>query len=369
MKLTSTFFAAALAALPTLASAAALTNGNLVVYRVGDGTAALSNTGTAVFVDEYTPTGTLVQSIAMPTAASGSQLSLVAGGSATSEGYLNLSGDGRYVSLTGYNAAVGASNPANGAAATPVRTIGLLDLSTGLVDTSTGINDVSGAARSAYTVDGTNIFYAGGSGGFRSQAFGTNGASVNVASTTTNNRVVRAFGTQLYGMTGSGTGRIGTIGTGISNSAGQTFTALPGITSTQATSAYGYFLADLDAGVAGYDTLYIADDAATTGGLQKYSLVSGSWISNGKIGSLSTYRGLDAVVTSSGVQLYVTGSSAIFSVLDTAGYNNAFSTTTLSTVATAGTNTNFRGIAVIPEPATLAVVGLGGLLIARRRRA
>ena len=44
-----------------------LTGGDILVARVGDGTAALTNLGNTYFLDEYTPTGTLVQSIAMPT--------------------------------------------------------------------------------------------------------------------------------------------------------------------------------------------------------------------------------------------------------------------------------------------------------------
>ncbi|PYJ00172.1 MAG: hypothetical protein DME25_21345, partial [Verrucomicrobia bacterium] len=42
---------------------AALTPGDLVIYRVGDGTAALGTTAASVFLDEYTTGGTFVQSI------------------------------------------------------------------------------------------------------------------------------------------------------------------------------------------------------------------------------------------------------------------------------------------------------------------
>ena len=48
--------------------------GDLVVYRVGDGSAALSSTTSVVFLDEYTQSGTLVQSIAMPTVSSGDRV-------------------------------------------------------------------------------------------------------------------------------------------------------------------------------------------------------------------------------------------------------------------------------------------------------
>src|SRR5262249_17571744 len=64
--------------------AASFTSGNLVVYRVGDGSAALGSGATAVFLDEYTPGGVLVQSIALPTTISGANRRLTASGSATS---------------------------------------------------------------------------------------------------------------------------------------------------------------------------------------------------------------------------------------------------------------------------------------------
>lgn len=85
---------------------AAFTPGDLVIYRVGTGATSLSSAATAVFLDEYTATRVLVQSIALPTADSGSNQTLTASGTATSEGLLTLSADGRYLELTGYNAAV-----------------------------------------------------------------------------------------------------------------------------------------------------------------------------------------------------------------------------------------------------------------------
>ena len=88
---------------------APFTAGNLVVYRVGTGATALSNAATDVFLDEYTTSGTLVQSIALPTSISGSNKRLVSSGTAVSEGFLTLSSDGKYLLLTGYDAAIGLS--------------------------------------------------------------------------------------------------------------------------------------------------------------------------------------------------------------------------------------------------------------------
>src|SRR5689334_10758602 len=93
---------------PGLASSFA--SGDIVVYRVGDGSAALGSAATAVFLDEYTPAGVLVQSIALPTAVSGLNKRLVASGTATSEGLLTRSADGQYLILAGYDAALGTAS-------------------------------------------------------------------------------------------------------------------------------------------------------------------------------------------------------------------------------------------------------------------
>ena len=82
--------------------AAPFASANVVVYRVGSGASALaSGTGAAVYADEYTPAGALVQSIALPTTSSGSVNALIASGTATSEGHMTRSADGRYLVLPG----------------------------------------------------------------------------------------------------------------------------------------------------------------------------------------------------------------------------------------------------------------------------
>src|SRR5262245_42188639 len=107
--------------------AAAFSGGNVVVYRVGTGSNDLVNTGNAVFLDEFTPAGTLVQSIAMPTTASGSNKPLIASGVATSEGLLSRSADGAYIVLGGYAAFSSSGSLANSSAATINRVVGRVD--------------------------------------------------------------------------------------------------------------------------------------------------------------------------------------------------------------------------------------------------
>lgn len=352
---------------PSFASAAAITNGNLLVYRVGDGSAALSNASTAVFLDEYTPTGTLVQSIAMPTA-SGS--AVTASGTATSEGLITISADGKYVAIPGYSAAPGVASINGTASATTPRTVGLLDTTTAantvsysfFTDVATGNN-----IRSAVTTNGTDLYVAGAAGGVRYATAGSS-TSTQLSTTLTNLRQINVFGGQLYTTTSSGTAvRLGTVGTGTPTTAGQTITNLPGFPASTG-SPYGFFFADLD-GTAGVDTVYVADDTASTGGIQKYSLVGGNWTLNNTIVGTSL-RGLTGVVTGNTVTLYASGNgNTLYSLADTAGFN-AGSNGTLTSIATAGTNTAFRGIvAVVPEPTSLAALGLVAAAALRRRRA
>src|SRR5207247_7763188 len=86
----------------TATLAAPFTPGNIVVYRVGTGTASLVATGNPVFLDEYSPAGALVQSIALPTALSGANKPLVASGTATTDGLLTRSVDGNCLAVPGY---------------------------------------------------------------------------------------------------------------------------------------------------------------------------------------------------------------------------------------------------------------------------
>src|SRR5262249_5380370 len=80
------------------------------------------------------------------------------------------------------------------------------------------------------------------------------------------------------------------------------------------------------------DTLYYCDDTNTTGvgGVTKYSLVNGSWVSNGVVGSSSdAYRGLTATVSGTTITLYATrkggstaaGGGELVSLVDSSGYN------------------------------------------------
>lgn len=178
--------------------------GNLVVYRVGSGTGSLLNAGNPVFLDEFTPAGTLVQSIALPTVVDGAQKRLIASGTATSEGQMTLSADGRFLLLPGYDATPPSASSLTGTASSLVnRVIGRVDAA-GAIDTSTALTDAfDGNNFRGVTSDNGQRFWMAGNGnsttgGVRYVA--ALGATVSTQLSTTNNnlRQPAIFGGQLY---------------------------------------------------------------------------------------------------------------------------------------------------------------------------
>jgi hypothetical protein len=69
--------------------AQSFTPGNLAVLRIGNGTEALTNSGNTIFVDQYSPSGGLINSTPAPD--SGADALIVSGASG-SEGGLTLDG-------------------------------------------------------------------------------------------------------------------------------------------------------------------------------------------------------------------------------------------------------------------------------------
>ncbi len=341
---------------PPDAARAGAAAGDLVIYRVGDGSSSpLANTGNPVFVDEYTAAGSLVRSTPMPTAPSGANHALVASGVATSEGFITRSTDGRFCVLTGYDVAIPAASSVSGLAAP--RSVGRID-APGNVDTSTDLTDfaVGNDPRSAASTDGVSLWVAGAAGGARFTTLGST-TSAQLSTTVTNLRQVGIFGAQLYVSDSSGSAvRLGTVGSGVPATAGQTITNLPAFPT--AGSPYAFFFADID-GVPGVDTLYVADDTnGVPGGVTKYSLSQGSWTAAGTAGAAAdAYRGLTGVVSGTTVTLYATrrggsgatGGGDLVSLVDTSGFGGAFSGTP-EVLATAGANTAFRGVALAPNP-------------------
>jgi hypothetical protein len=340
--------------MPAASRANPFTPGNLVIYRVGDGSAGLANTGNPIFLDEYNPTTQMVvNSIALPTAASGKNQPLIASGTSVSEGLLTRSADGRYIALTGYATTMSTSGSlSSSAAATVPRGVALVD-SEGNVDTSTALGDFADGnnPRSAVTTDGMNFWVAGADADSAAR-YTTLGSKTSQALSTDskNGRAVNIFDGQLYVSSQKGSIRVATVGTGIPTTAGQKITNLMGFPTTGAPDAF--FFADLDPGTAGVDTLYVADDTSNGGEIQKYSLVGGSWIANGSVLAPNVH-GLTAIVTGTSVNLFATTSGVdgtsgtLYNFLDNSGYNSPMNGQ-VSMPFSASTNQAYRGITLAP---------------------
>ena len=366
---------------PTAAVAAPFTPGNIVIARVGEGgTVALSSASAAVFLDEYTPAGVLVQSVPMPTAVLGNNRALTVSGSSTAELSLARTANGQALVLAGYGAVPGIAAIPGTSAADYVRVVGLVGAD-GTVNTTTSLGSAfngtstnSSAARSVASADGTS-FYVVGSGSPSNVQYITLGGFSPTAITSASiaTRAVRIFNGNLYLSTGSSPyNGLSQIGTGLPTTAGQAVTALPGFggATTATDSPYGFYFADLSTTVPGVDVAYVADDRGATGGIQKWSLVGGTWTLNGTIASSATaqVRGLDGNTTGTVVSLVATSPTGLYIIGDASGYNVAPTLATLpAAVATSATNTAFRGVAFAPVgrvvSATLAGNALPGLTV------
>ena len=347
----SCIFCLALVLISINSYSAPFTKGNIVVTRVGDGTTALSTVAAPTFLDEYTVSGTLVQSIALPTTVNGNNKRLVNAGSSTSECFLNLSVDKRYLLLGGYDAAVAtAALPGTTSVATN-RVVGRIDVN-GNVDTSTALSDFAsgGNIRSVISTNGTDFWANSSNTGISYTTFGAT-TSTSLTTTTTNVRVSGIFFGQLYYTTASGTIRLAALGSGLPTTSGQTGTNLTGFP-TSGGSPYGFIMFDLDPNTAGVDVIYIADDSSTFGGIIKYSLVSGTWVKAANVVTATPVRGITGAVNNGVVTFYAnTSTSTIITVTDNSGYNGNPTTVATPTVIvpTAATNTAYRGVAFAPE--------------------
>ncbi|GAA2977402.1 hypothetical protein LV75_003909 [Actinokineospora diospyrosa] len=332
------------------AAAVGFAPGNIVVARVGTGDAALSSAATAVFLDEYTPAGTLVQSVPLPTAA-GAGKRLTLSGSATSEGALARSADGRYLTLAGYDADPGLASVASTNSAAVNRVVGRVDGS-GTVDTTTTVTDTFSAnnVRGAATDDGSRFWVVGANGGVRLAALGSTGTSTQINSANpTNLRAAVVAGGQLYVSTGSGTTGVYTVGAGLPTTGGQT----PALTVPVA-SPYAVAALDRDPAVPGVDTLYVADDSAA-GGIFKFSSDGTAWTARGSFRpSNSAVRGLTGEVTGSGVTLFATTTNNVLVKVDDTAASAAPIAAASTVLRTAATNTVFRGVALAPASSTTA---------------
>jgi hypothetical protein len=351
-------------AAPAMAQNGMFDQGNLVVVQLGDGSTALSGSATQATLREFQPGANMFtgDNLVLPSGATGRRLTN--SGTATSEGFLTLSTDANYLTYQGYDAQAGTATIASTTSAATNRVVARVGFDMSL-DTSTALTDAFNTSNIRSSIlDGTTVYTSGtsagtpASGGARSSVFG--GTTSTGLSTNQNNmRVLNMSGGVLMGTSGSGAN----VGINVISGGSATVWLSTAGTGVGTASPYDFI-------IAGNNIVYIADDRATAngGGLQKWVDIGGVWnlsyTLNSGLGAGLRNLAYDA---SSGT-IYATSAETtankIVSIQDT-GASSAF-----STLATAGTNTIFRGIefAPIPSPGSIALLTFGGLAAARRRR-
>jgi len=344
---------------------AGITNGNLVVVRINSGTGAAG----ASFLEEYTTSGTFVQSMSLPTVdgAGNNQTCTMAGNINTNEGYLALSTNGQYLTLACHDAALGTTVATAG---TIDRVVARVDMN-GNIDTTTRFNPgtVGFNVRSA-VMDGNNIWVTSNRNdrAVMHTTFGSTTGTV-LTNTFAGTVVGKIFndGTQnqLYLSADNNTSTVGmySVGVGLPTSTGIAPARLNGFPLNNTPDT----MTPADFWFADPSTIYFSDTRAIAigGGLQKWTLNAGVWSMEYtmNVGLGGGLFGLTGVVDGSGTRLFgTTTDNKLVSVLDT-GPGSAF-----TTLATGSAGNIFRGVVLtVPEPGSLSLLVLGGLLLIRRR--
>ena len=319
-------------------SGAAFTAGNLAVLRIGDGTTNLVSSGNSVFIDQFTTNGTLAGSIAIPDNATNA---LIISGSASSEGALTRSADGRLLVIGGYNIALtnSASSLANSSATAVPRAVGVVDALGNFALVGVTTNQYSANNMRSGTSDGHGNYWGAGatSGTFYFGGGPTNTVQTNVV----NSIAIQAIGGNLYFSTQKITNGIWKI---------------PGTPTVPVTNAAVFLNAGTKASTYGFalnaaaTTAYLADDTLKgVGGIQRWDFNGTAWMMSYAFTSLTNVGARGVAVDFSGAQpvIYATtaenSTNRLVSITDTGAKSAA------TTLATAGVNQIFRGVALAPD--------------------
>lgn len=343
----------AIAGIASSSKASSISNGDLALLQVGDGT-TLSSSGNAFSILDLSNSGTVKQTIGITsTGANGLQIS----GSATSEGQLSLSGDGKLLSFGGYNPGsggfTGSGSLAGRTSTQAPRAYGSVSISTGSYSFGSAY---SGTSKS-YTGNNIRGVASNGSGDFYG-AGGTHGTIDNNGGTTTiiqntnaNTQAINVINGNLYYSTSSGIFGF----TGVPTASATPQTIISGLSGEGTKSSDFTFSPD-------GNTLYVAD---STLGIQKFVKSGGTFafaynITTANLATLGV-TGLAVDFSGANPVVYATDPNNLYKYADT-GAGQATS------ILQSSTNYAFRGLELVPEPSSLAALGLGGLTLLRRRR-
>lgn len=403
----------AAAVLATTASAQLFNSSDLLVSAYGNvGTAGSSGSyadgvPTPISLVEYTTTGQQVQAVTLPTTDNGSNLGIVGEYGSSSEGTIQLSGNGQYLTVTGYSATpsyAGAGGPAGGysnangvalaqsPSSSVPRVIATVDAN-GNMSSNTSFNNLysTNNPRSAWTQDGSSFYVSGQGSSTADQGIYLASAGATNTSTTIYNaydtRTVSGYGGNLYYSQDKKNKSTGIFEyTGLPNGSVTSTQIIAGSNGQSGSSRVnyspeGFFFANAN-------TLYVADTGIPKsggtgdGGIQKWTFNGVNWshvytlkdanfvpdtATNGETG----FEAITGKVVNGVVSLYAVSYTAgdadpngFYAINDTLTAT-AYAGQTFTELAASTPGMTFKGVsfAPIPEPATYAAL-MGCLVLA-----
>lgn len=316
--------------------------GHLAVVRLGDGAETLGSHGNSIFIDQFATNGTLVSSCSLP---DNETNALIISGSATSEGALSRSPDGRLLTLAGYhialtNAAGASASLANSDAVTVPRAVGVVDADGGFALAGVTTNQYGGNNMRGGGTDGRGNYW--GAGASSGTFYFGNGRTNTVQNTVANTAAIQDIGGNLFFSTSKGTPGVWEIpGAPCVPAGGGNL-----ISAGSKASPFGFaFNPDLT-------VAYLADDTLKgQGGVQRWDLAGTAWVMSYAFAGLTNIgaRGLAADFRGPVPIIYATTAeetgNRLVSITDTGAV------AAVTTLATAGANQIFRGLAWTPDAA------------------
>ncbi|MEO6303683.1 MAG: T9SS type A sorting domain-containing protein [Bacteroidia bacterium] len=321
---------------------AQFTAGNLVILQAGDGTSALANTGNAIVLKEYSTIGNPTFSVAISTSIN----PLLISGSASSEGGLSLSPNGKYLVFGGYAQSLPNAVALAGSASSVIsRGVGIVNATGSYSRIATSNTFYSTNNIRSATSDGNDNYWGAGAND-GTDYFGIVSTATNVQNVNTNTRNTTIFSNKLLFSTGSGTMGVYQVSTGLPVTSAQTTSVVIATLGTGVGSAspYAYFFNSAQT------ICYISDDRtiANGGGIQKWVFSSSTWSLAYTLSTASTFgtRGVVADFSGPNPMVYATTTEASANRL--IAISDIGASSTASTIATSITNTLFRGLAFSP---------------------
>lgn len=314
---------------------------DFVVVRVGDGSAALSSAATAVFLERRSLlTGAVLETLALPDTA------FTLSGTASADGAMSRSPDGRSLALFGHSAPAGTASVQTSTAPRVVAAI-TRPMLAGTVppDLSTTTGSVfDGVAPRCAVIDGNNVWVGSGHSTMSASGvyFTIRGAitgPTNLGAASSSLRTIGIAGGALY-FTSAGTNAgLLQFGTGLPTMTGNSATMI-----APTPQPYGFAFFDRNPNEPGLDLLYLADEGA---GLKRFTKSAGTWTQTGTF--TPAVRHIACAADGADVVCAAASSSQLYFLRDV----NAASTTTLTSYGAFGApllNTAFRGMSLAPIP-------------------